>query len=669
MIRLILNITICLLVLSVKVFGAVTFEDTFTEASDTELSVHSPDTGTAWVLKTTGTTATVDSDDDKVNETTGSASMYVSDVPSVDDYVISAEITIADGSESSNGCGILFRFDTPAGVYNGYLFRTRAGSNLWQLYRYHSNTPTLLDTISQTMNTSDTFDVVLTVENNGSGNPEISVVINSAQKTWVSAASTVYEDTNANKKTTGRPGVYLKGLGRYIDDFSVNESSDSVTLTSPEQYQPYQRSTSTTGSITVTGTYTGSPTAIEASFNGGGYSTIDASPSGGTFSGTLTGQTVGQGTLTVRFTNETGVTDTAANVLIGDIFIVAGQSNADGRANNDQTYTGSNYVAVQYGDAEEWEPLDDSNDFLTSGYGSCWPLLGTLLDSNEDIPVAFVGHAAGGTAYALSDWSDGETEYEEMKDRVIAAGITDAVALLFYLGETDADEGTTASQMETYMSAMLDTLQSDTSIANLPMIAAMIGEYTSVPAAQIDAVRDGIRNAWENDTDILPGPTAHDQDFTDGVHWKTDTEILTLAQRWYRTIKHHVYNGAEDARGPVVSSIRKVDDQLLNVNFAGGSGSLNDETDTEGWTVEDDGTPVGIDSLIRHDSNTIRIDVDTDLTGTVTVSFALGSRSTDIAWHDGGTYPLPPEPFEDVNANATANSFIGTYEIFRIINK
>lgn len=83
-------------------------------------------------------------------------------------------------------------------------------------------------------------------------------------------------------------------------------ASDSITLTSPDTF-----------SILVEGTYTGTPTGIEANFDGQGWVEIDDSPGGGTFSAYLTGLTAGSGNLQVRHTDATGVTDGKANVSVG----------------------------------------------------------------------------------------------------------------------------------------------------------------------------------------------------------------------------------------------------------------------------------------------------------------------------------------------------------------
>ena len=69
----------------------------------------------------------------------------------------------------------------------------------------------------------------------------------------------------------------------------------------PTKYSIYQRNGDwNKGEISIVGSYTNSPGQIEASFNGGPWSTICSKPAVGKFTGSLIGS-VGQGTLVVRF--------------------------------------------------------------------------------------------------------------------------------------------------------------------------------------------------------------------------------------------------------------------------------------------------------------------------------------------------------------------------------
>lgn len=61
--------------------------------------------------------------------------------------------------------------------------------------------------------------------------------------------------------------------------------------------------------FTVSGTYAGAaPTAIQARFKGGAWTTIASAPTGGVFSGTMPAQPTGNGLLEVRYANSTSTT-------------------------------------------------------------------------------------------------------------------------------------------------------------------------------------------------------------------------------------------------------------------------------------------------------------------------------------------------------------------------
>lgn len=185
----------------------------------------------------------------------------------------------------------------------------------------------------------------------------------------------------------------------------------TVGITTPTAYTMHQRGAST-GSIAITGTYSGLQSGgIEASFNGGAYQTIAATPTGGTYSGTLSGQAVGQGTLSVRFVDSHGTVATKSTVGIGDIYLVIGDSNHSGRATTSTVQPSSNngLVAIEYGRDNTWKPLQESTSSTGSfddpyGQGSYFGALATLIMNNAAVPVAFVPGAQGSTT--LTQWSD-----------------------------------------------------------------------------------------------------------------------------------------------------------------------------------------------------------------------------------------------------------------------
>jgi len=441
-------------------------------------------------------------------------------------------------------------------------------------------------------------------------------------------------------------------LGACHDDESVAPSagpSHGIAITSPVAYQTYQRDGNGRADITISGTYADTPTAIEARFSGGGWSALDASPSAGSFSGTLSQQR-GQGTLEVRFANDTTVMAAVRYVGIGDVFLVAGQSNASGRGNNNQGYTHASLKASMYREDGRWAELTDVTD-SDDGLGSPWPLLATRHMADQGVPIAFVTAADGGTGLVAPDanWSKNGTQYRGLVNAINNSGINTAKAILWHQGERDARNSVDQAAYQTALSEMLDDLQGDLggNFADLRLVCAQIGMSRLLDARQLDRVRLAQANRWDNDPDILAGPVLHDVDLSDGggdgVHFRTDAELQTLTDRWWRALKYHFYGGTEPARGPRFGSATHNGYQTT-ITFTGGQGSLVNGTDVTGWAVTDaNGTRTVLSASGTGDALTLT--VDRVLVAPVLVTFGSGNTGAGATLRDSGTYPLPPEPF------------------------
>ena len=464
---------------------------------------------------------------------------------------------------------------------------------------------------------------------------------------------------------------------RWLPSFVV---ADSITVTSPVQYTTFQRSGST-GSISISGTYTGSPTSIEASFNGGAFSTIVASPAGGVFSvAMLSGQAQGQGTLEVRFTNATSVSATVADVGIGDVFVVAGDSITDGRATNAQSYTHATLKATAFNQSDAWINGNDPID-IHAANGSHWPLLATQIMASQSVPVAFISVGTGSTDVAGSSnqWAKNNSAYAEMTAQVTASGVNAVKAVLFHLGPNAVVNASTLSQA-TYNTA-LDTLASDvaTDVAGAPKTnIGLFGEVTTgTPPdrrAAIDNIRAAVVEAWGDNANVKPGPVLVDSDYSDGVHPKSDAELLQVAKRWWAALQDTYYSGS-NGRGPRLSSamwnvardeLTITFDRTLKTGLTFGSGA---------WIVSDDGTPMTISGIAYHGTDPAAIVITTSAaasgaSGTTTVTLASSNdaagivipTSGDISMASGADIQLPAEP---IYAEAVAEYFApGALPIF-----
>lgn len=441
--------------------------------------------------------------------------------------------------------------------------------------------------------------------------------------------------------------------------------ANTISITTPVSYQVFQRDGSSLGDISITGTYTGSPTAIEASFNGGSFTTIVASPNGGTFSGTLSDQAAGQGTLTVRFVNNTAISSTVSRVGVGDIFVIAGQSNASGRGTNNQVYSHGSLYATMFGNDDVWKDLADPTDSDTNQVdsvsddptvgGSVWPLLATHVLADQSVPVAFVPAAKGNTE-AL-EWlpnsgnhADVTTLYGSMYRRIQAVGGS-VKAILWFQGEADAGNNLAEATYLSRLTTIVDSMYSDFGVR---VVVAQIGNRAG-HTAYVDGVRDAQTTLWNTSTHVYPGPVTVDINIADeggdDLHFKTDAELQTLADRWWAAIKTAYYGGS-DARGPRLSSATYTSSRTtITLTFTDESSPVlaNPRSiATSVFTVKNNGTPITVSAATITSATTIDLTVQSTASGTLTVSLASGETGgTGNMPVDSSTYTLPAEPFTD----------------------
>ncbi|GAB2550616.1 sialate O-acetylesterase [Spirosoma aerophilum] len=203
-----------------------------------------------------------------------------------------------------------------------------------------------------------------------------------------------------------------------------------IQVSFPTSRAVLQRNNANQATFRVTGYYTASITRVEARLqarDGQGSSTdwrtIQTSPAGGVFAGDLTGSG-GWYNLDVRGMNgdqQVGNVTTIERVGIGEVFIIAGQSNAQGIHQSAPNPLNDRVNCVNYRYPDNGFPndppvpvftqLDNSNDFTIAprGVGSwCWGQLGDILVKRLNVPIMFFNAAFTGTF--IRNWRDSAPE-------------------------------------------------------------------------------------------------------------------------------------------------------------------------------------------------------------------------------------------------------------------
>jgi hypothetical protein len=455
--------------------------------------------------------------------------------------------------------------------------------------------------------------------------------------------------------------------------------SAGLTVSSPVAFKTFARSGST-GSIAITGSHTGATEDIEASFNGGAYQTIAVASVAGAYSGTLTAQPYGRGTLTVRKKVTTAASATVANVAVGDVFGLIGDSRVQGRATNAQNYSAVAPGASKFNESDVW---GDGVDPISTGstVGSHWPLVAQQLLTATGVPVAFVSCGVGSTdmAGAANQWAKPNSAYTAMVSQCTDSGVTSFKGMLAMFGPNAVVNASTLSKA-TYNTAV-DTLVANIAadIAGAPKVLIDIcGEVsTGSPPdrrAALDNIRGAIIEAGSDNANVYVGPCLVDQDYSDGVHFQSDAAELEVAKRQTLAILQFFYATGTNGRGPRLSSaawngarnqITVAFNQVLKTGLTHA---------TAAWKVSDNGTPMTISGITYHGSNpnALVVTVSAPAAGPAassTVTFASGEdakglvvpMSADISMPVGAAIQIPAEPIYAAAVSETAVvAFTGT---------
>jgi hypothetical protein len=324
----------------------------------------------------------------------------------------------------------------------------------------------------------------------------------------------------------------------------VTPAQHTITLTSPTPYKNYQRS-GTTGSITIAGIFNEPGThTVEASFNGGAYADVATNVvSRVPFTGTLTGQAQGQGTLTVRIKDVTTTAITVPYVGIGDIYLVAGQSNAVGQGVNNQVYSHASLKATRFGKDYRWkdfkdpfcEILDCADSIYAADYGkgSFWPLVSTAIMAETGVPVSFIPACRSGAL--IEDWAvganhqDRTTYYGCAVYRVMQAG-GGIKAVLWMQGETATN---TEADYKTRLEAIANAFHTDLGVKTMPCKLHIVGNAGDTLRQQ--TIRAAVADAWADAGNILIGPDLSGLTADDAGVWyhlTSDVNVAAAATLW-----------------------------------------------------------------------------------------------------------------------------------------
>jgi hypothetical protein len=332
-----------------------------------------------------------------------------------------------------------------------------------------------------------------------------------------------------------------------------------LSLTSPLDYQVFQRQTKSAGQIMVDcvlpGPARGTPTKfhqLEARlmFTPGGARVWEPLPFDNRvrhFRGAITAPAGGWYRLEVRLAgNETNVIEqTVEHVGVGEVFLIAGQSNAANHGEEKQQAQSPLVVAFGNG---RWQPARDPEPGASGKGGSFLPAFGDVMAKRFDVPIGLVPLAVGSTSVrewlpagdavaalpttgqnvictGSNSWSSTGELFNRIADAERLLGANGFRAVLWHQGESDVhqppDREISPTQYRQYLQRVIESSRSAAGW-RVPWFVAQVSYHSpedqgapELRAAQQSLVTNGIALAGPN-TDTL-GPEFR-QNNGKGIH-------------------------------------------------------------------------------------------------------------------------------------------------------
>ncbi|MDB5085775.1 MAG: hypothetical protein JWN30_2661 [Bacilli bacterium] len=345
--------------------------------------------------------------------------------------------------------------------------------------------------------------------------------------------------------------------------------------------------------------------------------------------------------------------DYVHHIGVGDLYIIAGQSNASGTgkgAANDGPMLGVHLFAND----EKWKlathPLEDATHTLHPititrvfhGH-SPWLAFGKKILSKQRIPIGLIPTALGGSA--ISRWVKDEEHkgdlFDNMADMVQKAGGR-AAGILWYQGESDLSEQALeryADRFTRFVQQTRQLLKKET----LPVFTAQINAaHTEQPNdAAWSRMREIQRQLCQTLNQVYLIITI-DCAMSDEVHNNAGSNVW-IGERFADSALEHVYGEPILSSYPEVSRIQFLgNDRLaIQMDFTHVAGDWTPKGKPDNFSVQDEAGWIPIASLTYGESHTIVLNLQREPVGATTVHGLYGAAPKPFLFDDNGRCITP----------------------------
>ncbi|NOZ39150.1 MAG: hypothetical protein GXP24_02845 [Planctomycetes bacterium] len=347
----------------------------------------------------------------------------------------------------------------------------------------------------------------------------------------------------------------------------------------------------------IPGYVAGSPITLSAKYEGTAINvTINGVVDAITFTTTQfqTNTLAGYRSDTAATLDSIGFTPLVDYSVVDKVVLVIGQSNAEGRFANNQSYShASLYASVFEGTA--WADLID-----TGANGEVWPLVAQRWLDDRNETVGFIYAAVGGTGLVnTTEWAAGGSAYVAMQALVTASGVTNIDAILWFQGERDAANSVTQSAYKAAINDLITRLHAD-----LPGTPPLLCGQINNNGGTTDDIRNAQAESWGN-ANIKPGSVTYDiGPLADNLHFTTDAEAVVFADRWWVAIDEALFDGTVGTPPRLLSAT--IDGMIVSLTYDRDLEAATSYT-ADAWAFNDNGTTIIVTEAAKTGSRTVAL--------------------------------------------------------------
>ncbi len=304
---------------------------------------------------------------------------------------------------------------------------------------------------------------------------------------------------------------------------------------------------------------------------------------------------------------------------VGDIYIVAGQSNASGTGKGAAT-DGPELGVHLFANDEKWKlaihPLEDATGTLHPAtvtgvfHGhSPWLAFAKRVKSKTGIPIGLIPTALGGSPISMWVKDTGEPAelFDNMMDMADKAGGRVA-GILWHQGESETWAGPIEKYPERFR-AFVDLSRNKLNNPHLPVITGQINTVLSSSASARDwsRIREIQRRLPHEISGVYMAVTI-DCPLSDEIHNSAAANIM-VGERYADLALKHIYHVPILAEFPEPTHVRFTDAsrRQVEITFTNMSGDWTPNTGQKSFSAEDAEGPIAVEQVELGEDRRIRL--------------------------------------------------------------